>query len=237
MFCLGENKKKKNKKNFTFLISVIAIIVVISTAVLAVIYHFGGLKAVTNEIIAISEKHFLLGLMLFLMMQTLQIIISVIPGEPLEVMSGMLYGTLGGFFWCTVGIILGSALIFWAVRKYGIKLVERFVDTDELFNYDFMKHTTGVEAILFILFLIPGTPKDTLIYVAALSKIKLSTFLIITSFARIPSIITSTYAGSNLGQGNIGKTVGVFIVIALIGMIGIYLQPKIMKKLKEKRES
>ena len=234
---MDENKKKKNKKNFEFLTSVILIIVILSVIVLAIINHFGGINAVTDEIIDISERHYLLGLMLFLMMQTLQIVISVIPGEPLEVMSGMIYGTLGGFFWCTVGIIIGSSIIFRAVRKYGIKLVERFIDTDQLFDYNFMKHTTKMETILFILFLIPGTPKDVLIYVAALSKIKLSTFLIITSFARIPSILTSTYAGSNLGQGNIGKTAIVFIVIALIGLFGIYIQPKIMKKLNEKRES
>ncbi len=234
---MSENKKKKNRKNFVFFILSITIIVVISVVILAVIDNFGGLNAVTNDIIEISKDHYLLGLILFLLIQTAQIIISVIPGEPLEVLAGMLYGTWGGFFWCTVGIIIGSSIIFYAVRKFGIKLAEKFIDTDNLFDYDFMKNNTGMETILFILFLIPGTPKDVLIYVAALSKIKLSTFLIITSFARIPSIVTSTYAGSNLGQGNITKTILIFVIIALIGLIGIYLQPKIMKKLKEKRES
>ncbi len=234
---MSENKKKKNSKNFVFFGFSITIIVVISVIILAVIDHFGGLNAVTNNIIEISKEHYLLGLMLFLLIQTAQIIISVIPGEPLEVMAGMLYGTLGGFFWCTVGIIIGSSIIFYAVRKFGIKLAEKFIDTNNLFDYDFMKNNAGMETILFILFLIPGTPKDVLIYVAALSKIKLSTFLIITSFARIPSIVTSTYAGSNIGQGNIEKTILIFVVIALIGLIGIYLEPKIMKKLKEKHES
>ncbi|MEG2915950.1 MAG: VTT domain-containing protein, partial [Oscillospiraceae bacterium] len=186
-----------------------------------------------RKIMEISQEHFLLGLLFFILLQIAQILVSVIPGEPVEVMAGMLYGTFGGSFVCMFGIVLTTIFIFYITRKYGVKLVKKILGEDNLSSYKLFKQTTKLEYIIFIIFLIPGTPKDALIYLAALTPINIRSFLIITSFARIPSIISSTFAGANIGNGNYLVSIIVFALTTIIGLLGIYLHPKIVSKLEK----
>lgn len=66
----------------------------------------------------------------------------------------------------------------------------------------FLKKEKNLELIIFIIFFIPGTPKDLLTYIAPFTRIKLKTFLLLTTFARIPSVITSTIGGNALSNQN-----------------------------------
>ncbi|MEG0898981.1 MAG: VTT domain-containing protein [Oscillospiraceae bacterium] len=226
---MNNNKKMNIALGLLTLIS----ICVITILILFAINKLGGIDLCVGKIRDISKNHFSLGLLFFILLQIAQILISVIPGEPVEVMAGMLYGTFGGSLICMFGIILTTIFIFYITRKYGIKLVKKILGEDNLKEYKLFEQKTKLEYIIFIIFLIPGTPKDALIYLAALTPINIRTFLIITSFARIPSIISSTFAGANIGNGNYLVSIIVFVLTAIIGLLGIYLHPKIVSKLEK----
>lgn len=171
------------------------------------------------------------GRVIFLGMTLLQILIGIIPGEPLEIGAGYAFGVWEGFLLCELGILIGSALIWCFSHYLGIKAVEAFYPREKLNELKFLKDSQKLNITAFILFFIPGTPKDMLTYVLGLTPMKLSTCLFITVVARIPSVITSVIGGSALGEQNYWLAVIVFAVTGLISLCGIlYYNRKYGKK-------
>ena len=142
----------------------------------------------------------------------------------------MAYGPIGGLIIVFIGAFLSSCIIFFGVRKFGRGFIYSFVSKEKiekLENSKWFSDEKKVDIILFILFFIPGTPKDLLVYVGGLLPIKPLRFLLISTFARFPSIISSTIAGSNLVMGNWYAIILTYVItFALAGVIIIFINKK-----------
>ena len=147
--------------------------------------------------------------------------IKVIPAEPLEIGAGYAFGTWGGLLYCMLGTMLGSLIIILLSKVFGAKLLNLFVPAKKMRSFKIMRGKKRLEATLFILYLIPGTPKDLFTYMAAFLPMKTSRFLIITGIARIPSIVMSTWCGAELTRGNYITVAVILIVTFLIS--GAYM--------------
>ena len=178
----------------------------------------------------------LLGKLAFVGMVALQVVVAVIPGEPLEIAAGYAFGIFEGTLLCLIGITLGSALVFLFVRKWGIKAVELFFPREKIQSLAFLQNSKRLNLIVFILFFIPGTPKDVMTYFIGLTPMKLSTWLVITMIARIPSVITSTIGGDALGLQNYQFAILVFAATIVISLLGILAYRIITKHGNEKEE-
>lgn len=168
----------------------------------------------------------------------IQLLLAFLPGEPLEILAGMCYGTVGGMILIFIGVFLGSVIIFYSVKKFGKDFIITFFGEDgydKVINNKIFKNAKKIELILFILYFIPGTPKDIFTYIGGLIPIKPINFLLISTFARFPSIITSTFAGSNITSGNFNLTITTFIVTFVISAIGLIVFSMIQRK-TNKRE-
>lgn len=144
------------------------------------------------------------GLMLF-GLQLAQIVLIVLPGEPIEILAGMCYGVVGGTIFITASVFLITAGITFLVRKFGRKYIYNFFPKekiDKIENSKFYNNSAAIEIVLIILFMIPGTPKDLLVYIGGILPIKYWRFVLISTFARFPSVISSTIAGANVAYGN-----------------------------------
>lgn len=164
-------------------------------------------------------------------LQILQVFIALIPGEIVESAAGYVLGPWLGTAVCYLGICLASALIFTLTRRYGVKLAEVFVSRERINELRFLNTEQKRNTLIFLLFFIPGTPKDLLTYFVGLTDIRLRTFLLLSMVARIPSVITSTFGGHLLGQERyIGAIVlyGITGFFSLLGMLGYnhYLKKK-----------
>lgn len=160
-------------------------------------------------------------------LQIVQIVLAFIPGEPIEILSGVLFGTLGGLCYTLAGVLLGTTLVFFLVRKFGRPLVLLFFPEEQMEKYKILRDPVKLEWLVFLLFLIPGTPKDLLTYLVPLTPINSTKYLIIATFARIPSIITSVFVGSTLGEGNFKLSLIAFLATALLGAIGYFVNQRI----------
>lgn len=173
-----------------------------------------------------------LGLLWLFGIQLAQIFLIFVPGEPIEVLAGMCYGGLWGTVFIMVSAAIISSMIFFLVRKFGKKFVYDFCGEErakKIENSKFFQNPKKIERILFILFLLPGTPKDFLCYVSGLLPIKSLNFIIIATFARFPSVISSTLAGANIVSGNWKAMLGIYLItFAIVGGI-IYLMNKLDK--------
>lgn len=180
----------------------------------------------------IEDKGFLAQIS-FVGMVLFQVIFAVIPGEPLEICAGYAFGTIEGTILCMIGIAIGSAAVFWLVRRFGIKLVELFFSVEKIRSLAFLRDARRRNMLVFLLMFIPGTPKDLLSYFVGLTDMKLSEWLIITSIARIPSVVTSTIGGSALAEQRYIAAVIVFAVTAAISITGIWLYGRITRRRNE----
>ncbi len=177
----------------------------------------------------VSEKGFL-GKITFILMVVFQVVIALVPGEPLEIGAGYAFGAVEGTFLCLIGTALGSVLVFFLVRKFGIKLLEVFFTFEKIKSGKFLQNTKKVKLLVFLMFFLPGTPKDLLTYFVGITDLKFKDFLLVASLARFPSIITSTIGGSLLGIKNYTFAVIVFGITLLISLFGYYLYNRIGKR-------
>lgn len=173
--------------------------------------------------------------LLFIAMVMIQVIIAVIPGEPFELGAGYAFGALEGTIVCLVGITIASVLIFLAVRKYGRPIVELFFPVEKIEEVQFLNRPERLNTIVFIVFFLPGTPKDILTYLAGLTPITLRAWLIITTIGRIPSVVTSTLGGSLLSRQQYWQAVIVFGVTALLALAGLLIYRRINEQGKDEK--
>ncbi len=180
----------------------------------------------------VDEAGFL-GRVLFIGMVVLQIIVAIIPGEPLEIGAGYAFGALEGTVLCLVACVIGSALVMALVRTCGVKLIEVFFPIEKIRSLKFLKKSKQRDAVLFLVMLLPGTPKDLLTYAVGLTDIKIHAWLLIVAVTRIPSVITSTVGGNALGTQNYLFAVLVFSATLVITLIGTLIYNKISNAKKE----
>lgn len=179
------------------------------------------------------ESFGVFGILIFIGFQAIQVIVALIPGEPFEIIGGVLYGTFGGFALCLIGILLGTVAVFYLVKWIGQPLVSSVCDNKKISRLKILNDEKKLETLVFILFLVPGTPKDILTYVVPLTKIKPSKYFIYSTIARIPSVISSTLVGSNIEKGNWISSGVIFLVTAAIGLVGIMYNDKIVNNIKK----
>ena len=179
------------------------------------------------------DSHGLLGPLAFLGMMLLQVFVAVIPGEPLEIGAGYAFGAVEGTILCILGAAIGSTLVFLFVRRFGVRAVEVFISREKIQSLRFLQNTRRVHLFLLVAFLLPGTPKDVLCYVAGLTTLKLGPFILISSICRLPSIVTSTIGGSALGSGQWGMAAIVFAATLVISAIGLWIYKRILRLREE----
>ncbi len=166
----------------------------------------------------------------FIAMVIVQVVIAFIPGEPFEIAAGYAFGVIEGTLLCLVGITVGSIIVFLIVRKFGVRVVNLFFSGYESRKLRFLHEKRKLNSLVFILMLIPGTPKDLISYFVGLTEIKFSTWVFIVIIARIPSVITSTLGGSTVSGGNTWLTVIIFAVTIAISAVGLICYNYICKK-------
>ena len=175
------------------------------------------------------DAHGIWGRLAFLGMTMLQVIVAVIPGEPMELVAGYAFGSVEGTALCIIGATLGGIPVFLLVRKFGMKAVEVFFSKEKTDSLKFLKSSPKRDFWIFILFLIPGTPKDLLNYFVGLTDMKMSKWLLISLVARIPSIVTSTIGGDALGMKKYTFAAAVFAVTLAVSAAGILIYRKICR--------
>ncbi len=165
----------------------------------------------------------------YLGMLIFQVVFAVIPGGAFEVAGGYAFGALEGTILSVIGTTMGSALVFLTVRRWGLKYVLLFFTQEQLDSAKFMHDEKRLYLVAFIAFIIPGTPKDLLCYVAGLTDIRLSRWIIITSIARIPAITISTIGGNAIGTKSYLFAAVVFAVTVIISAVGVLIYRRITK--------
>jgi uncharacterized membrane protein YdjX (TVP38/TMEM64 family) len=154
------------------------------------------------------------GPIVFIMLQALQVVAAPIPGEATGILGGYLFGTLPGLIYSTIGLTLGSCLGFGLGRWLGLPFVRRFVRQETYHKFDFLTRAKG-ELVIFLLFLIPGFPKDILCFILGASPLPFGTFFLVSTVGRIPGTWLLSIQGTQV-RGH--RYVSLFILLSLLAV-------------------
>ena len=233
----ANDKSGKRKK----VIRIVSLCILVAVMIFVTIICIPIVKMLSTEegragLERLVDSNFLLGVCVYMFLQVLQVLVALIPGGVIQILGGVLFGNFWGTVLCSLGILAGSAIVFFMVRRFGMPVVEAFIDRKGIKKFEFLNDTKKLEITVFILFLIPGMPKDVLTYLAPLTKIKPSSFLALSMLGRFPAILLSIVFGANLSEGNILAAVIIFAVVAVVGIIGILYNGKIVAYIKSRRK-
>ena len=171
------------------------------------------------------------GIPALLVIQYIQIVLAFLPGGPVQMVAGALYGPLAGLLLCLTGMVLATATIFALARRYGVKILSLFVGQADSHSYRVLqKHNAKrLEQLVLLLFFLPGTPKDALTYFFALTPIPFSRFLLLSAVARLPAMVASLFAGDSLREGDWYQAGILFFLMTLLGIVGFLVYHRLHK--------
>ncbi|HRR40881.1 MAG TPA: TVP38/TMEM64 family protein [Syntrophales bacterium] len=175
-----------------------------------------------------------LSVLIFILLQVLQVLIAPLPGEATGIIGGYLYGPVMGTIYSTIGLTIGSWLAFALSRWLGLPFVEKVVDRKILQKYDRFMERQGA-LVTFAMFLIPGFPKDALCYIMGLSHMRTSLFLLVSTAGRLFGTVLLSVGGSCI-RNDQTKTLYAILAFTAVVLVFAYLyRDKLLKLLGKKQ--
>jgi uncharacterized membrane protein YdjX (TVP38/TMEM64 family) len=163
----------------------------------------------------------------FIVLQTLQVVAAPVPGEVTGIIGGYLYGPALGIFLSTIGLTIGSLIAFSLSKTFGRPFVDKFINKKTMDKYDYLLHHKGA-FLVFLLFLIPGMPKDLLCYILGLGHLTTKEFFLISTVGRFGGTVLLTLGGSYLRYHQYYR----FSVLLSISIVLIFLSMVYKDKLE-----
>jgi len=173
----------------------------------------------------------------YILLQIMQVVIAPIPGGAIEFLGGYLFGVRAGFIYSMIGLTLGSWLAFSLARIFEKIAVEKFVSVQTRKKFDYLVEHEGV-ILSFILFLLPGFPKDALCYILGLTPMHLGIFLTISTIGRIPGTLMAILQGAKAFEQEyytFGMLLGGSALVILVFYIYHEEIHNLIKKLRERK--
>ena len=222
-------------KNTPYHIKVKMIVLILFFVGMSIIAYFlsGDIYSLIKDPALLKEWMSVFGsfeVLIFILIQAFQVVIFIVPGELVEIAAGFLFGTTLGSIYSILGIALGSAASFIIARFLGYDFV-RWVVPEQMFNrWDvFINEEKRGGTVLFLLYFIPGTPKDALAYFAGITPVSYLKFIFISMFARLPAIVFSAYIGANIEQKNYTTALTVSVIAGIAFLIGFIYRDRIIR--------
>ncbi len=168
---------------------------------------------------AMLERHSDTSGLIYIGVQAVQVMVSVIPGQIVQITGGYLYGFWAASLLSVLGVAAGSTGAFLLARLLGHRPIEKIFGESAVNEYTGMLNSNAAYRGIALLYLIPGFPKDILAYVAGLSRMKFRSFLPIATLVRYPSMALSMLIGAFLQQNRL-RAAMVLVTLSIV-MFGI----------------
>lgn len=155
----------------------------------------------------------ILSSLLFILLQIMQVVIFMIPGDVINATGGFMFNIILGSILSFIGVILGSIIVFHISRFFGYNFVNRFIKKEKLDKFvNFFESNTGFVS-LFIICNLPFVPKDILMYCAGLTPLKAKKTLPVYCLSRLPGIIIWVSMGANLYSKSV---IGIILTLCIL---------------------
>lgn len=230
-----EELKKRIIDKKRIIITSIALVIFLSGMIFFIIkfwpYLVGLLKddeEVRNELISILESNGKWAWLILILCLMLQVVFAIIPNGAFEMIAGLFYGPWLGSLISLVGSTLGCIVVILLVRAFGKGFASLFVNLEDSKKLAFLHDEKRCLILLFGFLIIPGLPKDFVIFLVPFTSIKIWKFVIVNLVARAPATIISAVLGNSLMTGNFNLGLILMGSFALIGILCLVFNKRIV---------
>jgi uncharacterized membrane protein YdjX (TVP38/TMEM64 family) len=194
----------------------------------AAAYRFLGRLYVDKRFLKHTLREWgILAPVIFAGLQALQVVVSPIPGQLTGILGGYLFGLWGGFLYSTIGLTLGSLAAFAAGRWLGSRYIQRLVSPDIWQRLGFIVEAEGA-ILCFIIFLIPGLPKDVTCYLFGLSPMPFWVFAVLSALGRIPDTWVVSAQGAQVASGDYTQMIFLTAIAVAVALPLYYYRNRVV---------
>ncbi len=193
-----KNQESKRKVIISVLKILLLIIIVIGIPLYAYFFKHDWLMQFKdfNDIVSYLRDYKMQAIPIYIFLQIIQIVISVIPGQVFQLAAGYLYTFLPALVLSIIGAFLGTVISFFLARWLGSDFVHLFFGKEKTHEYVQKLNSKKAYMAVFFIYLIPGIPKDVVSYAAGISEMKFKPFILLSLVGRLPGMMGSIMIGS-----------------------------------------
>lgn len=184
-----------------------------------------------EDVITFLQQNKLKSIFVYLMIQIVQIIISIIPGQVFQIAAGYLYHFIPGLILSVIGAVVGTSISFGIARVLGKNFVHLFFGEEKTKEYIIKLNSKQAFVIAFFLYMIPGLPKDVLSYIAGVSEMKFPLFLVASTLGRLPGMCASLLIGTLYINKHYYLMIAVAAIVVVLFIICIIKRKFINKEI------
>ena len=239
------NDYSKHKKVLAYLKFALLLIILIGIPVFLYL-KFGAeifSKDAAAELLAYLKANRKYAFPLIVLIQMLQVIVCILPGQPIQFAASYMFGVFGGLMLSLAGAVIGVVISFFTAKVLGRDAVHMIFGEERVSDYQRKLNSGKGLTIAFLIYLIPGIPKDLVSYVAGISEMRFLPFLLVATVGRIPGMAGSLLFGYFFREKNYIGVAAVCIVMGLM-LLTVFIKRKdifrmlddIERKSAERRE-
>lgn len=218
---MAEDHAAKQKKIIAIL--KLAFLLLLIVGVPAFVYiKFGGevfSQNFTQDIIAYLESHKSESIAIIVLLQAIQVIVCILPGQPIQIAASYMFGIVGALLTSLAGAVIGVTISFFISRILGQDAMHVLFGEEKINNYREKLNSAKGILIVFLIYLIPGIPKDLTSYAAGISEMRFPPFLIASTVGRTPAMMGSILFGYFFKKGDYTAIAILFAVACVITVI------------------
>lgn len=231
---MEQERKEKLHLRFQRFSAVMKLLLLLGILVAVPLYIYFGHHEIIEQFSSLDalraffEAHHNHTILIYLALQVLQLVICVIPGQALQLAAGYLFGFGMGFLWSFLGAAVGTVVTFYLAKLLGRDAMDMIFGQRKIMEVlNKINCKRGIIAV-FVIYLIPGIPKDICTYAAGLSRIKLKPFLIVSMVGRTPGMMGSLLIGYQLLEGQYLGAILVGVLAVILCVLGLIFKDRIL---------
>lgn len=234
------NEASSDKYRKIIALSKLILLVIIVAGIPAFLYlRFGSeifSKDAVNDMVVYLKANRNIAWLLIICIQAMQVVICILPGQPIQFASSYMFGILPGFILSLIGAVIGTVISFFLAKRLGRDALQLFFDQDKLEDYRNKLNSGRGLLLAFLIYLIPGVPKDLVSYAAGISDVNFIPFLIVATVGRSPGMFGSLLIGHYFGRQNYRAIIILSVIAALLLLICFVFRERLIRLLDDLEE-
>lgn len=230
---INQKKKDNLRKKFKLCTTILKLLLLLAILVGLPLYLYFFQKDLIAEFSSLENVNALFqeyksqSIFIYIGAQILQIVICIIPGQWLQFAAGYMYGFWLGYLFSLIGAVLGTVLTYYIAKLLGHDAMHLIFGEERINKMLRHLNTKKAVIIVFLIFLIPGVPKDLCNYVAGLSEMKLKPFLLVSLVGRTPGMMGSLIIGRQIETGGYVSAAVIAVIAVILCILGVIFRKKI----------
>jgi len=159
-------------------------------------------KDTANTVIEYLRQNSHIAFLLIIGLQIVQVVVCILPGQPIQFAASYMFGVGVSFLLSVIGAVIGTTISFYLAKVLGSEAMHLFFGEEKVQEYQRRLNSGRGLLLTFLIYLIPGVPKDLVSYAAGISEMRFRPFVLTATVGRSPAMLGSLLVGHFFGKQN-----------------------------------